>query len=173
MKALPLALVVLGGSSLLSAVAFGEAREPAKVVPRAKIAEPNKPLDPTTSTADAKLNEKGRVIFYEKTTGGVALREGQDFGMMVFYDKYEEHPRPRYRVFLQAEHKIVRTESFADFTAALDRIPAGSKVFLFDLCTAGSHYGMPAKFMEDIRTAMEKRKLEVADPGYIICTCPK
>jgi hypothetical protein len=158
--------------AMLPADVRGEARKPAKVVVPAKLAEPAKPLAPTTST-DAKLNEKGRVIFYEKTTGDVALREGQDFGMMVFYDKYEEHPRPRYRVFLQAEHKIVRTESFADFTAALDRVPAGSKVFLFDLCTAGSHYGMPAKFMEDIRTAMEKRKLELADPGYIICTCPK
>src|SRR5262245_46645197 len=105
MNALPLVLVALCASTLLATGAFGEARKPAKTVPPAQIAAPNKPPDPTT-TAGAKLNDKGRVIFYEKTTGDVALRDGQEFGMMVFYNKYEEQPRPRYRLFLQGEHKI-------------------------------------------------------------------
>ena len=137
---------------------------------RGEAPEPSKPPEATTTT-DAKLDDKGRLIFMELEGRNVALRSGQDFGMMVFYNKYEANPRPRYRVFLQSEHKIVRTESFADFTTALDRIPAASNVFLFDLCTGGSHYGMPKRFMDDISAALKKRKLKLTAPGYIICTC--
>ena len=61
---------------------------------RGEAPEPSKPPEATT-TIDAKLDDKGRVIFMELEGRNVALRSGQDFGMMVYYNKYEANPRPR------------------------------------------------------------------------------
>lgn len=137
----------------------------------AEASAARKPHESTT-TAEGELDKDGRLMFM-KGRPNVTLRKGQAYGMMVFYNESAADPRPSYRVFEQGTRKIVHTESFADFAAELDGIPAGSKVYLFDFCTAGSHYGMPEKFMDEVRAALKKRKLILAAPGYVICTCPR
>lgn len=131
-----------------------------------------KALEPT-KTIDADLDQEGRVVITKTGNRTAALHKGRDFGMMVFYssEKSDPNPLPTYKLFLQSDRKIVTTQSFDDFTKALDQIPAGSNVFLYDLCTSGSHHGMPEKYMKSIRVALKKRKLTLSDGG-IICTCP-
>ena len=134
--------------------------------PQTKAPEP-------TQTIDADLDHEGRVVITKTGTRTAALRKGRDFGMMVFYwpVKSDPNPLPTYKLFLQSDRKIVTTQSFDDFTKALDKIPAGSSVFFYDLCTLGSHPGMPEKYMKSIKAALKKRKLTLSDCGRI-CTCP-
>jgi len=127
-----------------------------------------------TITADAELDASGRIVVSKASSRAVALRPGRDFGMMIYYarpDRGKPKPLPTYRVFLQQEHKKVSTQSLHELNKVLDRIPAGSTIYLYDYCTTGSHSGMPAKYMDAVEATCKSHKLKLAEGG-IICTCP-
>ena len=126
-----------------------------------------------TKTIDAELDASGRIVISKASGRAVSLKADRDFAMMIFYfrpDRGKPKPLPRYRVFLQPEHKVVSTQSLHELNKVLDRIPAGSTIYLYDYCTTGSHFGMPAKYMDAVEATCKSHKLKLADGG-IICTC--
>jgi len=134
--------------------------------PLAKQPEP-------TRTIDAELDASGRIVISKASGRAVSLKADRDFAMMIFYfrpDRGKPKPLPMYRVFLQPEHKVVSTQSLHELNKVLDRIPAGSTIYLYDYCTTGSHFGMPAKYMDAVEATCKSHKLKLADGG-IICTC--
>lgn len=130
--------------------------------------------DPATTIEDAKLDAKGRVIFYQRDGRDFALREGQDFGMMIWYWGEGKNPAPpTYQLILQNEKKIIRTDSFAEFEGSLKRIPSKSKVYFINTCCIGTHPGLPDRYLMQVEAAMKKQKLTLTDKDCGICTCPE
>jgi hypothetical protein len=98
-----------------------------------------------------------------------------NYGLMIWYNQYQESSVPEYELFNQAQKTIDRTKNLSEFLKLLSQIPKGASVYFYDLCSAGSHYGLDHKILKRVKEHIKNQGAQLFDPGnggYVICTCP-
>jgi hypothetical protein len=140
---------------------------------------------PTTEEAPDEslkgtVTSEGHLIFFEWTTyeGGkqrhtAALRD--DYGMMIFYDSFVKASVPRFELYSHVDKSIYQTHCIEDFKRALSRIPPGKKLHCYNTCAGGTHHGLDANVIVDIRDFCKDREIVFQngdDELFTICTCP-
>lgn len=96
------------------------------------------------------------------------------FGFMFLNEGTYEHPKPAYALGFLKEKKVIVMRSIAALQAELKKIPRKSRVYLYDVCTAGTAPGVGGKPWKAVTRAFRKAHLKFSEDDCIRhCTCPE
>jgi hypothetical protein len=99
-----------------------------------------------------------------------------DYGMMIWDDKWENDPT-RYELFFQKEKMAFKTTDLEALKKELAKIPAGSRLYMYDTCTVSQRNGFSPTRMNEIEDRCKELGLTMVDghhedfKGHTICYC--
>lgn len=122
-----------------------------------------------TSWAIAK--EPKPLIVYRIGDVPVEMREGDEYGVMLVNDGWEEYPSPRYIVAIAKTRTVVNTKDLDLFKSVVKRIPKGSTIFEYGSCTVPRSLGLTEDHFNAYNEVFSKFGLTVSDEPRITCYC--
>jgi hypothetical protein len=131
---------------------------------------------PTMTKEDFKrgqLDKDGNLIFltlHHSTMGTRNIAMKGDYGTMIFFN--ETTGEDSYEFYSKKEKRIRKCDTLEDFLTLVRGMPRGSRLDLYNLCLAGTHYGYPKAKWERIEAACKKAgvNFDLEEPTSI-CTC--
>jgi hypothetical protein len=122
-----------------------------------------------TSWATAK--EPKPLIVYRIGDVPVEMREGDEYGVMLVNDGWEEDPSPRYIVAIAKTRTVVDTKDLELFRSIVKRIPKGSTIFEYGSCTVPRSWGLTEDHFKTYNEVFSGLGLTVSDEPRTTCYC--
>ena len=136
---------------------------------------------PTRPTAPPEVEFKvggvddgGRLVFWQIDAFDhmqpFVLKD--EYGVVLANEGGEEAPSPRYILARQSTKEITNTTDFAEFVAALAKVPRGSTVGRYETCSVPREWGLPDAIIVQFEAALKDRNLVVVTDDRSVCYCP-
>ena len=122
-----------------------------------------------TSWATAK--EPMPLIVYRIGDVPVEMREGDEYGVMLVNDGWEEDPSPRYVVAIAKTRTVVDTKDLELFKSIVKRIPKGSTIFEYGSCTVPRSWGLTEDHFNTYYKVFIELGLTLSDEPRTTCYC--
>ena len=116
----------------------------------------------------------GLIIHVLEGTHGLRfpVRVYDDYGFMVHNVGDEQHPQARFELALNPESRVMTFSTMQEFQNALNVLPRGSTLYLYDKCGASTAWGLDrAKLFDDINSFCGGRGITVTNAEFATCTC--
>ena len=97
--------------------------------------------------------------------------EGDDYGVMLVNDGWEEDPSPRYILAIAKTRTLIDTKDLELFKAMLKRIPKGSTLHSYDSCMVPRSYGLKKGDFDAYETAFKDLGLKISEDARTTCYC--
>jgi hypothetical protein len=131
---------------------------------------------PTMVKEDFKrgqMDKDGNLIFltlHHSTKGTRNIAMKGDYGTMIFFD--ESTGKDRYEFYSKKDKRILKSDTLDEFLRLVGGMPRGSRLDLYNLCLAGTHYGYPQAKWERIEASCKEAGVRFdLEESTSICTC--
>jgi hypothetical protein len=93
------------------------------------------------------------------------------YGIMVFNEGDEAHPKPRFLLAVSKSSSIQNFSTVQDFETALAKLPRGAVLHKYDRCSIPTSFGLKFDW-EQFESRCSKLGLTISDEPHGACTCP-
>ncbi len=93
------------------------------------------------------------------------------YGIMIFYRIEKAKDRVEFEIYDQESGKISHATDLTTLKSILSTLPRGATIYLYNTCTAGTHYGLDSAIYEKMEEMIKEAGLFLEDSDYAFCTC--